>query len=200
MKIGYIRVSSITQNTARQLEGETLDCVYTEKVSGKNIDSRPQLKAMMKAVKNGDTVFVHSLDRLARNIKDLLSIVDELNHKGVTVVFKKENMTIEPVDENTRMPRSSSASMSRLLLSIFGAFAQFEREVIKERQLEGITIAKKQGKFKGRAKVDPSKIERAKVLISKGLNVIESAKVVGVSQATLYNYLRLGNTHHAQQR
>ncbi|MGL4283504.1 MAG: recombinase family protein [Eubacterium aggregans] len=138
-RIGYIRVSTEEQNEARQeVIMEQLDAskVFIEKLSGKDTN-RPQLKAMLDYVRKGDTVVVESYSRLARSTKDLLSIVDELSSKGVQFISQKENI-------DTTTPQG------RLMLTIFAGLAQFERECMLERQLEGIAIAKAEGKYKGR--------------------------------------------------
>ena len=138
-RVGYLRVSSLDQNEVRQLEGLALDKRFTDKASGKDV-KRPQLEAMQSFVREGDTVFCHSMDRLARNLDDLRRIVLGLTGRGVHIVFVKENLTFTGED----------SPMSNLLLSVMGAFAQFERELIRERQREGIAIAKREGKYTGR--------------------------------------------------
>jgi DNA invertase Pin-like site-specific DNA recombinase len=168
--IGYIRVSSVGQNTERQLD---------DKVSGKSRD-RPALRDMLKHVRTGDEVFVHSMDRLARNLTDLRQLVTGLNNKGVRVTFKKEGLTFTGED----------SAMSKLLLNLMGAFAEFERELIRERQAEGIAIAKASGKYKGRVPVlalaSVKDIERR---AAAGESKTALAKEYGVSRATIYNVL-----------
>ena len=124
-QVGYLRVSSLDQNEVRQLEGLTLNKTFTDKASGKDV-KRPQLEAMQSFVREGDTVVCHSMDRLARNLDDLRRIVLGLTERGVHIVFVKENLTFTGED----------SPMSNLLLSVMGAFAQFERELIRERQRE----------------------------------------------------------------
>lgn len=138
--VAYIRVSSVQQNTDRQLVDIERDKEFLEKVSAKDTE-RPQLKAMLEHVREGDTVVVHSMDRLARNTKDLLEIVETLKAKGVSVKFIKESLEFTAGTDN---------SMNNLLLTMLGAVAQFERELMLERQREGIEAAKAKGKFKGR--------------------------------------------------
>lgn len=138
-KIGYIRVSSSDQNTERQLDGLELDRTFTDKVSGKSTD-RPQLQEMLRFVREGDHLLVHSMDRLARNLIDLRQMVQELTKRGVRITFVKEGLTFNGED----------AAMSVLLLSVMGAVAEFERAIIKERQAEGIRIARQKGVYKGR--------------------------------------------------
>lgn len=157
--IAYIRVSSSQQSTDRQLVDVAYDKKFIEKVSAKSTE-RPQLNAMMNHVREGDEVVVHSMDRLARNTKDLLEIVESLKAKGVTIRFIKENLTFTAGGEN---------SMNNLMLTMLGAVAQFERELILERQREGIEAAKKKGLYKGRS----ATINREEVMkdINSGLSV-----------------------------
>src|SRR5665213_596871 len=138
-RIGYVRVSTLDQNTDRQLDGIELDRVFTDKASGKDTQ-RPELQNALGYLREGDTLVVHSMDRLARNLDDLRRIVKELTDRGVAVQFIKENLTFT----------GESSSMSILLLSIMGAFAEFERSLLRERQREGITLAKRKGVYKGR--------------------------------------------------
>lgn len=142
--VGYVRVSSLDQNTARQLTDVKLDRIFEDKVSAKNAD-RPALKEMLAYVREGDRVIAHSMDRLARNLDDLRKIVNDLVGRGVTVEFRKESMVYSP--DKTSNP------MSTLMLNIMGAFAQFERELIRERQREGIALARERCAFKGRERI-----------------------------------------------
>ena len=178
-RIGYIRVSTVTQNTDRQLEGIELDEVFEDKVSGKD-RKRPQLDAMLKHARRGDTVHVHSMDRLARNLDDLRSIVKELTGKGVTLQFTKEQLTFS----------SEKNSMAELLLNVMGAFAEFERSLILERQREGIAIAKQKGAFKGRKRIiTDEQIAEIKERAARGDKKAHIAKDLGISRETLYQYL-----------
>lgn len=140
-RIGYIRVSTEGQNTARQ-EVSLQDCdkVFIEKVSGKDTEHRPQLQAMMAYVRGGDVVVAESYSRFARNTKDLLGMVEELNKKGVAFVSLKENV-------------DTSTPQGKLVMTIFAGLAQFEREQLLQRQKEGIAIAKARGAYKGRARI-----------------------------------------------
>src|SRR3982750_2864836 len=140
-RIGYIRVSSLDQQVARQLEGIEVDKTFIDKASGKDT-KRPQLELLLSFVRAGDTVVVHSMDRLARNLDDLRRIVQTLTNRGVRIEFVKEHLTFTGED----------SPMSSLMLSVMGAFAEFERALIKERQREGIVLAKKRGAYKGRKK------------------------------------------------
>jgi DNA invertase Pin-like site-specific DNA recombinase len=161
--VAYIRVSSVQQNTDRQLVDVERDKDFIEKVSAKSTE-RPQLKAMLEHVREGDTVVVHSMDRLARNTKDLLEIVETLKANGVSIKFIKENLAFKAGTDN---------SMSNLLLTMLGAVAQFERELMLERQREGIEVAKQKGLYKGRK----SSIDRENIMedITNGLSVRKTA-------------------------
>jgi DNA invertase Pin-like site-specific DNA recombinase len=178
-KLGYIRVSSITQNTDRQLEGLELDEKFEDKISGKDT-KRPKLEAMLKHARKGDTVYCHSMDRLARNLDDLRKIVKELTGRGVLVQFVKENLTFTG-DDN---------AMSELMLNLMGAFAQFERSLIKERQREGIALAKLKGAFKGRKRViTDEQIATIKARVAAGDKKKHIAADLGISRETVYQYL-----------
>src|ERR1051325_438996 len=154
-KVGYIRVSSHDQNPERQLEGTELAHYFMYRQSGKNRD-RPELQRMLQFIRLGDEIYVHSMDRLARNLEDLLHLVKQILDKGCTITFKKENLTFSNEKENP---------MAKLMLSVFGAIGEFERSLIKERQREGIEIAKRKGMYKGRPPVlTNSQIEEIKSL------------------------------------
>ena len=156
--IGYIRVSSIDQNTERQLDNINLDKIFTDKISGRSLN-RPALEELLSYVRDGDTLVVHSMDRLARNLDDLRHLVRSLNSKQVKVKFVKEGLEFTGED----------SPMSNLLLSVMGAFAEFERSLIKERQMEGIALAKKRGVYKGRKKaLNHEQVEQIKEKIANG--------------------------------
>jgi DNA invertase Pin-like site-specific DNA recombinase len=177
-RIGYQRVSTLDQNTARQLDGIELDKLFTDKASGKDTD-RPELARAVAYVREGDTLVVHSMDRLARNLEDLRRIVRELTSCGVKVEFVKESLTFAGDD----------SPMNTLLLSMLGAVAEFERSMILERQREGIAIAKAAGKYKGR-KASLSQTQASELLerLTKGESVTALATEYGVSRQTIYNY------------
>src|SRR5260370_15371861 len=139
MRVGYIRVSTVDQNTVRQLDGVDVERTFTDKASGKDT-ARPQLDELIAYVRDGDTVLVHSMDRLARNLDDLRRLVRTFTGKGVRVEFVKESLTFTGED----------SPMANLLLSVMGAFAEFERALILERQREGIAAAKIRGVYIGR--------------------------------------------------
>ncbi|KWW13547.1 recombinase family protein [Pseudomonas putida] len=172
MDVGYIRVSSVDQNTDRQLDGVLVQKTFEEKVSGATMD-RPQLQAAMDFCREGDTLHVHSIDRLARSMANLIEIVSTLNAKGVGVRFHKENMLFT----------GESNPMQTLMFNMLGAFAQFEREVIKERQREGIAKAKAKGVYQGRPKsIDDGAILAA---LDSGLSFRAVAKQLEVSLSTV---------------
>jgi DNA invertase Pin-like site-specific DNA recombinase len=178
-RVGYLRVSSLDQNEVRQLEGLALDKIFADKASGKDVN-RPQLEAMQSFVREGDTVFCHSMDRLARNLDDLRRIVLSLTERGIHIVFVKENLTFTGED----------SPMSNLLLSVMGAFAQFERELIRERQREGIAIAKREGKYSGRKpSLTPARAAELRRRVGEGDSKAALAREFGISRDTLYRYV-----------
>ncbi|WP_418498396.1 recombinase family protein [Duodenibacillus massiliensis] len=190
-KIGYVRVSTVEQNTARQLVGITLDRVFEEKVSAKNNGNRPVLREMLGFIRDGDDLYVHSMDRLARNLKDLLTLVTTITDKGVTLHFVKENLTFEA--------KAKATPFNKLLLGLLGSVAEFERELILERQREGIAQAKARGAYKGRKPIAPEKIEKAKELLAQGMTRTEAAKTVGMGRTTLFLYLKNNGQAQAKQ-
>ncbi|MCU7554418.1 recombinase family protein [Alteromonas sp. ASW11-19] len=172
--IAYIRVSTTEQNTERQLDGVKVNKTFTDKCSGGST-ARPALTDLLDYVREGDTVHVHSIDRLARNLQDLLSLVEEFKSKGVTLKFHKESLTFEGAVTN---------AMQDLMLSMIGAVAQFEKAMINERQREGIEKAKARGVYsQERAKrVDR---EEVKALLADGLPMAQIAKKLGCSSKTI---------------
>jgi DNA invertase Pin-like site-specific DNA recombinase len=178
-RVGYVRVSSEDQNDERQLDGIELDKKFTDKASGKNAE-RPALKAALEHAREGDTFIVHSMDRLARNVEDMLRIVRELTEKGVSVEFIKENMAFQPGKDDPR---------SVLMLMLLSAVSQFERAIIRERQKEGIRIAIKKGVYRGRRPaLNPERIRQLKEQVAKGANKTRLAEEFGISRETLYKY------------
>lgn len=179
--VGYVRVSHIDQNTGRQLEGQNLDKVFTDKVSGKNIN-RPALQQMLDYVREGDTILVHSIDRLARNLVDLRQLVSSLLEKQVTVRFMKESLIFQPGTNN---------QMNDLMLSMLGAFAEFERSMIKERQREGIELAKAEGRMKGRpTSLTSDQIRVIKDRAQQGASKVGLAAEFNVTRTTIYAALK----------
>lgn len=180
-QIGYVRVSSNNQNTDRQLDNMKLDKTFTEKQSGKSASDRVELQNCIDYAREGDTVHVHSIDRLARNLADLQAIVEKLNAKGVTVQFEKENLTFSADGSNP---------MNKLMFQMLGAFAEFERTIIKERQREGIDKALENGvKFGAKPKFSSEQIEQIKVKHSGGVSVANIAKEFETSRQTIYTML-----------
>lgn len=179
-RIGYVRVSSVEQNTDRQLEGMELARTFTDKASGKDTQ-RPELEQLLKFVREGDTVVVHSMDRLARNLDDLRRLVADLTKRGVKIQFVKESLTFTGED----------SPMSNLLLSVMGAFAEFERALIRERQREGVALAKQRGAYKGRKKaLSLQDVATLKTRIANGETKAKVARDLGLSRETLYQYLK----------
>ena len=181
MNIGYKRVSTLDQNTSRQLVDVALEKVFEDKVSGKSLD-RPELQNLLDFAREGDSVHIHSMDRLARNLEDLLSLVNHLTNKGVSVHFHKENL----IFDNT----SSTKAMTKLILSIMGAVAEFERMLILERQREGIALAKKRGVYTGRKPIKTTLIKETQKLINEGMSVAQACRETKVSRATYYKYIK----------
>ncbi|PZO19964.1 MAG: transposase [Burkholderiales bacterium] len=179
--VGYVRVSSLLQNTARQLDGVPLDKLFEDRASGKDTQ-RPQLVACLAHLREGDTLHVHSMDRLARNVDDLRRLVKELTVRGVVVRFQKEGLTFTGED----------SPMSNLLLSMLGAVAEFERALILERQREGIAVAKTQGVYKGRKpSLSPVQADELRVRAAAGESKSQLARAFSVSRDTVYTYLNI---------
>jgi DNA invertase Pin-like site-specific DNA recombinase len=180
MRVGYIRVSTVDQNTVRQLDGIEVERTFTDKASGKDT-SRPELDELIGYVRDGDTVLVHSMDRLARNLDDLRLLVRTFTAKGVRVEFVKESLTFTGED----------SPMANLLLSVMGAFAEFERALILERQREGIAAAKSRGVYTGRKPaLTDEQANRLRERAAAGERKSVLAKEFGISRETVYNYLR----------
>jgi DNA invertase Pin-like site-specific DNA recombinase len=179
--VGYIRVSSAGQNIARQLVNIKLDKEFVDTMTGSTMD-RKNLIACMEYVREGDTLVVDSIDRLARNLQDLQEIVDSLVKKGVSVKFIKENLTFTGKED----------ALANLMLQMMGAFAEFERNMIRARQREGIDAAKKSGKHLGRPPtITPKLTKEAKDLKSDGTSIRQIAFRMNLSRATIYKMLAL---------
>jgi DNA invertase Pin-like site-specific DNA recombinase len=175
--VGYRRVSSIDQSLERQDLGD-IEKVFEEKLSGASASGRPALQDMIGWVREGDVVVVHSIDRLARNLQDLLSIVSQLNGKGVSIKFLKDSLTFPP---------EGTDGASKLYLSILGAVAEFERSIIKQRQREGIQKAKAKGVYKGRKPTIDK--DRILSLRDQGLSTYKIAEEMGISRMTVHRAL-----------
>lgn len=175
MKIAYVRVSTVEQNEARQIEAlekYNIEKWFTEKVSGKDTN-RPQLQQMLEFAREGDTIYVHDFTRLARSTKDLLDIVERLKSKGIHLVSNKENI-------------DTSTPTGKLMLTFLAGIAEFERENMLERQREGIAIAKRNGVYKGRKPFSSDKFDELyNKYIHREINKTELAKQLGISRPTL---------------
>ena len=179
-RIGYVRVSSVGQNTDRQLDGIELDRTFTDKATG-STTNRPALDDLLGFVRDGDTVIVHSMDRLARNLDDLRRIVRELTDRGVVVEFVKEHLTFS----------GAASPMNNLLLSVMGAFAEFERELIRERQAEGIAKAKQKGVYRGRRRtLTAEQVVDLRQRVDAGESKAQLAREFGINRGTVYTYLK----------
>ena len=181
MKIGYIRVSTTDQNTARQevlMKELGVNEVYIDKASGKSKDNRAQLYTMLEYVRKGDTVIVESISRFARNTKDLLELVEILTKKEVEFVSKKESI-------------DTTTPTGKFMLTIFGAVAELEREYILQRQKEGIAIAKSEGKYKGRTRKEYPDFDKVVGLWRNGkITATEAMKRLGMSKTSFYRRVR----------
>lgn len=174
--VAYIRVSTVDQNTDRQLADETFDKVFEDKASAKDVN-RPQLQAMLEYVREGDTVVVHSIDRLARNLADLEKLIAMLNGKNVTIEFRKESLSFS----------GGENAMQKLLLQMLGAVAEFERSMIRERQREGIAAAKAAGKSMGRPSgLDKKQVQSLKAKRKAGVSIKALQDEFDLSRASVY--------------
>lgn len=181
-KIAYIRVSTTEQNTDRQLDGLSFDKEFTEKVSGANA-KRPELELMMDYIRDGDHVYVHSIDRLARSLVDLNVIVSQVIAKGATIHFETEQLVFDGNNENIHQT---------LHFNMLGAFAQFERSLIKQRQMEGIAKAKERNAYVDvgrKSSLTADQIAELKEMKSNGVKVSDLMTKFDVSRTSVYNYI-----------
>ena len=183
-KVGYVRVSTAKQSTERQLADLELDITFTDYASGKDTN-RPKLQEMLNYIRDGDIVIVHSMDRLARNLDDLRKIIKTITGKQAQIKFLKEGLEFT----------GNKSPMSNLMLSLMGAFAEFEHSLIKERQMEGIAKAKARGVYKREKSLTNDQIADIKQQISqetptRQVNKTRLAKEFGISRQTLYSYLQ----------
>lgn len=183
-KLAYVRVSSIDQNPARQKksisEATEIDKWYIEKISGKT-RNRPELNKLLDYVREGDTIYIHSLDRLARNTNDLLNIVEDLNSKGVNLHSLKDSFVFD------------NSPTGKLMLTVLSAVAEFETNILDERRKEGIAIAKKNGVYKGRKKIKVNQNQLAELLSDwkKGyITKDQIAERLNISRTTLYRRIK----------
>jgi DNA invertase Pin-like site-specific DNA recombinase len=177
--IGYKRVSSDSQSTDRQDLGE-LDKIFEEKLSGKRASDRPALVAMIDNAREGDTVKVHSIDLLARDLRDLQSIISQLNDKGVTVSFLSENLTFRA---------GADDDFAKLQIQMMGAFAHFERNIIRKRQAVGIAKAKERGVYKNRNRKPVIDRDEVRKLKAEGLSTYKIADQMGISRMSVHRIL-----------
>ncbi len=185
-RVGYVRVSGLDQNPDRQLEAVSVARTFTDKASGRDT-RRPELDRLLAFVREGDTVVVHSMDRLARNLDDLRRVVQGLTERGVRIEFVKEGLTFT----------GEESPMANLMLSVMGAFAEFERALLHERQREGITLAKQRGAYRGRKRaLNPEQIVEMKRRVAAGEQKAQVARDMGICRETVYQYLRLGTPGH----
>ena len=180
MRVAYVRVSTVEQNEARQteaLEKFNIERWYVEKISGKDT-KREQLQLMLDFVREGDEVYVMDFSRLSRSVQDLLEIVDVLNTKKVNLVSLKENL-------------DTSTPTGKLMLTVIGAIAEFERQNILERQREGITIAKREGKYKGRKAIELDNWEEVYTAWKNGeITAVAAANLLGINRGTFYSRIK----------
>lgn len=180
MRVGYCRVSTAEQNTARQevlLESLAVDRVFLDKCSGKNTD-RPALKEMLAFVRDGDTVVVENISRLARNTKDLLSLIDKFTEQGVGFISQKESI-------------DTSSPTGKFILTVFGAIAELEREYILQRQAEGIAIAKANGVYKGRKPIDCPDFDKVYEQVQSGvITATRGWELLAISKSSWYRRVR----------
>ena len=175
--VGYRRVSSASQSLDRQ-ELDGCDKVFEEKITGVKRD-RPELNRMLDYIRDGDEVRVHSIDRLARDLRDLQSIIEQINDKDATITFIKEKLTFKP--------SAQADPFAKLQLHLMGAFAEFERSIIRDRQREGIARAKERGVYAGRkASID---VEKVKSLHASGVGASEIARQLGIGRASVYRLI-----------
>lgn len=178
-RVGYLRVSSVDQNTERQLDGVQLDERFEDKCSGKDSE-RPQLNALLKHARKGDQILVHDMSRLARNLTDLLNLVKELTGKGIVIEFVKERLVFDGKADSSGM----------LMLQIMGAVAEFERAMILERQREGIRIAQAKGTYRGRkAALSVARANELRQRVAGGEVKAKLAKEFGITRQTLSSYI-----------
>ena len=181
--LGYKRVSSLDQNTDRQLDGIDTNVMFEEKVSGKNIGDRPKLQELLRTAYKGDTVVIHSMDRLARNLIDMKNIVSQLVEQGAEVRFIKEGQTFS----------GKADPYSELMLNMMGSFAEFERNIIKARQLEGIAIKKAAGGYKGKGRkreITDDMIAEIKTRSEAGEKKTKIASDLSISRESIYKILK----------
>lgn len=182
MIFNYVRVSTIEQNTERQLRDVVCDRIYEEKISGKDTN-RPQLQAMLSNIRAGDIINIHEMSRLARNTRDLLNLVEEITSKGATVVFHKENLIFKGNEKQD--------PYQKMMMTMLGAVAELERSILLERQREGIAVAKAKGKYKGgKNKLTTEQVTELNTFHNQGMPIARIAKQFKITRPTVYSYLK----------
>lgn len=180
MIVAYVRVSTVEQNEARQVEAlqkHGIEKWYTEKVSGKDT-KREQLQLMLDFVREGDVIYVMDFSRLSRSVSDLLNIINTLDNKGVRLISLKENF-------------DTDTSLGKLIITVIAAINEFERNNLLERQREGIAIAKREGKYKGRKPLELDNFDAVYVLWKSGeITAVAASKELGISRYTFYNKVK----------
>lgn len=187
-KFGYIRVSPNVPETDQQLANIKLDHIFIDRVTGRD-SSRPELEHLLSLLQRGDIVYVHSMDRLALNVKHLLELIEQFNAAKATLILVQEKLVFSP--------DTGSSPLGSLPKTILRAVAQFEESLIKENRKEGIAKAKARGLYKGRSPINKDRLKEALTLCENGTSVVKAAKSVGISKSTLYNYIA---KHKASQR
>lgn len=181
-KVGYVRVSTTDQNTARQLEGLQLDKIFVDHASAKSQKNLLELAKMLEYVREDDVIYVHSMDRIARNVRELMKMVDDLVSRKIEIRFVKENLSFNGKND----------AMSRLILGIMGSVAEFELARIHERLMEGVRIAHAAGKYKGRKRaMTDDQVEQARHIYNNSRKSLKKiADEFGVCAQTILNYLK----------
>jgi DNA invertase Pin-like site-specific DNA recombinase len=183
MIFNYLRVSTIEQNTDRQLRNVECDREFIEHASGKDTN-RPVLQSLLNMLREGDHINIHELSRLARNTQDLLNIVQQIVDSGASIKFHKENLSFSGSNKK-------DDPFQKLMLTMLGAISTFERDLLLERQREGIALAKEKGKYKGRPpRFDDKKIKEIKQQFKESTNKAELAKELGISRGYLYEIVK----------
>lgn len=177
--IGYMRVSATDQNTNRQLEGITLDKVFEDKITG-SVKDRPALTLCLDYMRDGDILYIHSIDRLARNVDHLKQLIEHITNLGVEVRFVKQNLVFSKGVDNP---------INKLMLHVLGAIAEFERDLIRERQREGIAAAKKAGKHLGRPETDSTILDEITRLLADKISILQISKILKISRPTIYKLI-----------
>ena len=179
-RLAYRRVSSVDQSLERQEFGNDIDKIFEEKLSGKSASDRPALQSMIEYAREGDLVVVHSIDRLARDLRDLQDIISTLNGKGVAITFRTEGLTFDPGKDD---------AFATLQLQMMGAFAEFERNIIRKRQAEGIAKAKANGVYVSHGRKISIDRDNVHKLRAEGLSTYKIAEKMNISRMSVHSIL-----------